>query len=183
MTQKISIVQFFSKLIICLIFRIKKQYLIFLKVREWSTYDHFQLLASEAPCSSVSKNQKKSFIPGHFQEKLSITIDVPKFLEITEVILVCIALFYSVSCTTGKLSCTYVLRDWMPVCIELTLDLHFKRGCFISRCTYLEYSQQQEKKVCNNFQIDMKIEKHYGKNVRFHKVTQIQNRFTPQILW
>ena len=32
----------------------------------------------------------------------------------------------------------HVLRDWMPVCVELTLDLHFKRGCFISRCTYLE---------------------------------------------
>ena len=46
----------------------------------------------------------------------------------------------ALSCTAGKHSCTYVLRDWMPVCIELTLDLHFKRGFFMSRCTYLEYS-------------------------------------------
>ena len=59
----------------------------------------------------------------------------------------------ALSCTAGKHSCTYVLRDWMPVCIELTLDLHFKRGFFVSRCTYLEYSQQQEKKYATTFKL------------------------------
>ena len=70
------------------------------------------------------------------------------------------------------MSTVHVLRDWMTVCIELTLDLHFKRGCFISRCTYLEYSATG-KKACKDFQIDMKMEKHYGENMRFHEVNQI----------
>ena len=67
---------------------IKKRPLISLKVKQLSTYDQLQSLASEAPSSSISKNQKKSFKPGHFQAKLSIKIDVPKCFEITVVMLV-----------------------------------------------------------------------------------------------
>ena len=39
----------FLKLIICLIFKIKKRYLIFLKVQQPNTYDHFYLLAYLRP--------------------------------------------------------------------------------------------------------------------------------------
>ena len=46
------------------------------------------MLASEAPSSSISKNQKKSFKPGHFYAKLSIKIDIPKCLKITVVMLI-----------------------------------------------------------------------------------------------
>ena len=46
------------------------------------------MLASEAPSSSISKNQKKSFKSGHFYAKLSIKIDTPKCLKITVVMLV-----------------------------------------------------------------------------------------------
>ena len=56
----------FYKLIICLIVMIRKRPLNVLKVKQLSTYDQLKLLASEAPSSSISKNQKKSFKPGRF---------------------------------------------------------------------------------------------------------------------
>ena len=65
-----------------------KNPLISLKVTQWSTFDQLLLLASEAPSSSISKNQKKSFKPGHFYAKISIKIDTPKCLKITVVMLV-----------------------------------------------------------------------------------------------
>ena len=67
---------------------IKERPLISLKFKQWSTYDQLQLLASETPSSSISKNQKKPFKPGHFQANLSIKIDVPKCFEITVVMLI-----------------------------------------------------------------------------------------------
>ena len=54
---------------------IKKRPLISLKIKQLSTYDQLQSLASEALSSSISKNQKKPFKPGHFHAKLSINID------------------------------------------------------------------------------------------------------------
>ena len=45
---------------------IKKWPVIFLKVEQESTYGQLLLLTSEAPSSSISKNQKKSYKPGHF---------------------------------------------------------------------------------------------------------------------
>ena len=66
---------------------IKKRPLISLKGKQWSTFDQLQSLASEAPNSSISKNQKKFFKPGHFYAKLSIKIDIKKCLKITEVML------------------------------------------------------------------------------------------------
>ena len=50
--------------------------------------------ASEALSSSISKNQKKSFKPGHLNANLSIKIDTPKCLEITVVMLLPITPFY-----------------------------------------------------------------------------------------
>ena len=56
---------------------IKKILLIFLTIKQ------LELLASEAPSSSISKNQQKSFKPGHFLCKLSIKIDTyPKIIEV-----------------------------------------------------------------------------------------------------
>jgi hypothetical protein len=40
------------------------------------------VLFSEAPSSSISKNQKTSFKPGHFYAKLYIKIDAQKCLKI-----------------------------------------------------------------------------------------------------
>ena len=45
---------------------IKKRPLIFLKVKQFSTYDQLSSLASEASSSSIAKNQKNSFKPSHF---------------------------------------------------------------------------------------------------------------------
>jgi hypothetical protein len=53
------------------------------------------VLASEAPISSISKNQKKSFKPRHFYAKLSIKIDISKCLKITVVMLVYISVSVS----------------------------------------------------------------------------------------
>jgi hypothetical protein len=45
---------------------IKKILLIFLTIKQ------LELLASEAPSSSISKNQQKSFKPGHFCAKIML---------------------------------------------------------------------------------------------------------------
>ena len=57
----------------------------FFKVGQGTTYDHFQLLVSEAPSSFISKNQMKSFKPTY-----SLLGKTLLCLKITVVILVCI---------------------------------------------------------------------------------------------
>ena len=68
--KKLKFLKFVFEQMICLIFMIKKNTCIFLKVWKWSTYDQLQLLASEAPCSFISKNHMKSLKPGHHIAKI-----------------------------------------------------------------------------------------------------------------
>ena len=73
-SQKFQITNSFSKLIICLIFKFKKQYLFLLK---WSTYDHFLLCTSFwGPVLLRFKQSKEILLTRSLLGKLYIKISL-----------------------------------------------------------------------------------------------------------
>ena len=119
--QKLKFLKFFFEQKICLIFMIKEAPLFFFEGLKME-YLWPILIASEAPCTSISKNQMKSLKPGHQIAKiLLLRPTIFKFPQPNWRWYLC--------------SCFFARYFWSILRIKQILKKHVMR-CWKQVCTY-----------------------------------------------